>query len=178
MFLSVILLLNPSVQQGCLGQSVRTFAMPGGVLPYNETFLYETMTVENLRAVTLQQIVNVAPKQRTFLPASVSECPDINNGLCSSYYLVQTLPHGDPNINWTIQDSGFLRFHMTPIYQVYTDLYSWSLPVENSGTPAEYCRVYGVPGMMSVRICAVDVFDTQWNESPVVLRELLHQVPV
>jgi hypothetical protein len=178
MFLSVVLLLNPSVQKGCLGKSIRQFDMPGGVLPYNETVLYDTMTVENLRASVMQQIVNVIPKQRTFLPVSHAECPDINNGLCSSYYLIQTVPQGDPNINWTNQDNGLLRYATTPIYQVFTDIYNWSLPVENNGAPADYCREYGVPGIMSIRICAIDVFDTQWNESSVVLREFLHQVIV
>jgi hypothetical protein len=68
-----------------------------------------------------------------------------------------------------------VRYTTTPIYQVFTDIYNWSLLVENNGTTADYYREYGVSGSMSITICAVDLFDAQGNESAVVLSESLPQ---
>jgi hypothetical protein len=75
-FLTVILLLNPSVQQGCLAKSIRLLEMSGGVLPFNETYLYETLTNDFLKLYSQNLILLVDNNNNfTTLPVMKAGCP-------------------------------------------------------------------------------------------------------
>lgn len=162
-FLTIILLLNPSVQQACLTKSIQQFEMPGGVLPFNETYLYKNLTNDFLRLASENQIVMIEQRNFTFLPVLKAACSA--GVLCPSFYLIQ-LVH---NSTWPTQVTGRLKFGTTPIYQALIDTYNWSLPVEVNGTTPTYCRMYGDPIYVAVRICATDIYDDQSDEMAVVL---------
>jgi hypothetical protein len=163
--LSILLLLNPSTQQGCLGSSVWQFSIPGGTLPYNESWLYEAQPVQSLRMNTLA-IFLTTPEQYA-VPVSPTDCTV--GTTCEDYYLVQAVAA----INWTIQDPGLLQLPNTPIYHVFTEPYNWTLPFEENGDMVSYCRVYGDLSLVSFRVCAIDVFDTQLNGNTTVLGTFL-----
>lgn len=88
-FLSVILLLNPLVQQGCLAKSTQELEMPRGVLPFNEIYFYETLTNDFLRLASETQIVIIEQSNFTFLAVSKAAC--VANVLCPSFYLIQLM---------------------------------------------------------------------------------------
>ena len=149
--MSCLLLLNMSIQQSCISNTMKSFSIMAGVRPFNETPLFTT------DAIAIQALSYLAVTGRNFgLPGYfVRLSPEI-----SSYYLLEQFPNWEPSLDGAIRinKEGFLKVPSTPIYNVF-------IHVNVSVTwPQVDCRTYQY-SIFNLMICAQDYFVMDLNEN-------------